>query len=285
MSARIIDGKAVAEGVRAEVKARAEAFRAAHGRAPGLDVVLVGDDPASHVYVRNKETAAAKAGLRGAVHRMPADTSQAALLAKVRELNDAPEVDGILVQLPVPKQIDPLAVVDALDPAKDVDGLTPHNAGLLWVGRKGLRPCTPAGSMRLLDEVGTKLEGSRAIVIGRSNLVGKPIAAMLLERNATVVLAHSRTSDLPARVREADVVIAAVGKAEMVRGEWIKEGAVVIDVGINRLPDGTLVGDVHFASARERASAITPVPGGVGPMTIAMLLSNAVDAAEARVAR
>ncbi len=285
MSARIIDGKVVAETVRALVKIRAEAFLAKHGRAPGLDVILVGDDPASHVYVRNKETAAAKAGIRGAVHRMPADTSQATLLAKVRALNDANDVDGILVQLPLPKQLDPLAVVDALDPAKDVDGLTPHNAGLLWVGRKGLRPCTPAGSMRLLDEVGAKLEGARAIVIGRSNLVGKPIAAMLLERNATVVLAHSRTVDLGARVREADIVIAAVGKAEMVRGEWIKDGAVVIDVGINRQPDGKLVGDVHFASAVERASAITPVPGGVGPMTIAMLLANAVDAAEARMSR
>jgi methylenetetrahydrofolate dehydrogenase (NADP+)/methenyltetrahydrofolate cyclohydrolase len=283
MGARIIDGKAIAEAVRAEVKTRAEAFVAKSGRAPGLDVILVGDDPASHVYVRNKETAAAKAGLRGAVHRMPADTSQSTLLAKVRELNAAHEVDGILVQLPVPKHIDPLAVVDALDPGKDVDGLTPHNAGLLWVGRRGLRPCTPAGSIRLLDEIGAKLEGARAIVIGRSNLVGKPIAAMLLERNATVVLAHSKTADLAARVREADIVIAAVGKAEMVRGDWIKDGAIVIDVGINRGADGKLVGDVQFAAAAERASAITPVPGGVGPMTIAMLLSNTVDAAEARV--
>jgi methylenetetrahydrofolate dehydrogenase (NADP+)/methenyltetrahydrofolate cyclohydrolase len=282
MGARIIDGKAIAEAVRAEVKTRAEAFLARAGRSPGLDVILVGDDPASHVYVRNKETAAAKAGIRGAVHRMAADTSQATLLAKVRELNAANHVDGILVQLPVPKHIDPLAVVDALDPGKDVDGLTPHNAGLLWVGRRGLRPCTPAGSIRLLDEVGAKLEGARAIVIGRSNLVGKPIAAMLLERNATVVLAHSRTADLAARVREADVVIAAVGKAEMVRGDWIKEGAIVIDVGINRGADGKLVGDVQYAAAAERASAITPVPGGVGPMTIAMLLSNTVDAAEAR---
>ena len=285
MSARIIDGKAIAELVRAEVKTRAEAFAARAGRPPGLDVILVGDDPASHVYVRNKETAAAKASIRGAVHRMPADTSQSALLAKVRELNESETVDGILVQLPVPKQIDPLVVVDALDPSKDVDGLTPHNAGLLWVGRKGLRPCTPAGSMRLLDEVGSSLEGVRAIVIGRSNLVGKPIAAMLLERNATVVLAHSRTKDLAERVREADVVIAAVGKAEMVRGEWIKDGAVVIDVGINRGADGKLVGDVEYVAASQRASAITPVPGGVGPMTIAMLLANTVDAAEARIAR
>ncbi len=284
MTATIIDGKAIAEKVKAEVKVRAEAFLARTGRKPGLDVILVGDDPASHVYVKNKEASAGKAGLLGAVHRMPADTSQAALLAKVRELNEAAHVDGILVQLPVPKHIDPLAIVDALDPAKDVDGLTPESAGRLWVGRRGLRPCTPHGCMRLLDEHGVKLEGARAIVVGRSNLVGKPIAAMLLERNATVVLAHSRTQDLADRVREADVVIAAVGKAELVRGDWIKEGAVVIDVGINRTPEGKLIGDVEFAAAKERARAITPVPGGVGPMTIAMLLSNTVDAAEARTA-
>jgi methylenetetrahydrofolate dehydrogenase (NADP+) / methenyltetrahydrofolate cyclohydrolase len=284
MSARIIDGKAIAEAVRAEVALRAAAFEKAHGRKAGLDVVLVGDDAASQVYVKNKEASAGKAGLEGAVHRMPGATTQAELLDKVRALNADPRVDGILVQLPVPKHIDPLAIVDALDPAKDVDGLTPVSAGLLWVGRKGLRPCTPAGCMRLLDEAGAKLEGARAIVVGRSNLVGKPIAAMLLERNATVVLAHSRTHDLGARVREADVVIAAVGKAELVRGEWIKDGAVVIDVGINRGADGKLIGDVEFGAARERASAITPVPGGVGPMTIAMLLSNTLDAAEARMA-
>jgi len=289
VTATIIDGKAIAEKVRDEGRARAEAFFARTGRKPGLDVILVGDDPASHVYVKNKEASAGKAGLLGAVHRMPADTSQAALLAKVRELNDAAHVDGILVQLPVPKHIDPLAIVDALDPAKDVDGLTPESAGRLWVGRKGLRPCTPHGCMRLLDEAlaagfGTSLEGARAIVVGRSNLVGKPIAAMLLERNATVVLAHSRTKDLADRVREADVVIAAVGKAELVRGDWIKDRAVVIDVGLNRMPDGKLMGDVEFSAAKERARAITPVPGGVGPMTIAMLLSNTVDAAEARSA-
>lgn len=283
MTAAIIDGKAIAEKVRAEVRARAEAFRAAVGRKPGLDVILVGEDPASQVYVRNKEAAAGKAGLHGAVHRLPAETPQADLLSKIRELNADQAVDGILVQLPVPRHIDPLAVVDAIDPAKDVDGLTPESAGRLWVGRKGLRPCTPHGCMRLLDEAGVSLEGARAIVIGRSNLVGKPIAAMLLERNATVVLAHSRTRDLADRVREADVVIAAVGKAELVRGEWIREGSVVIDVGINRQPDGKLVGDVDFAGASLRARAITPVPGGVGPMTIAMLLSNTVDAAEARV--
>jgi methylenetetrahydrofolate dehydrogenase (NADP+)/methenyltetrahydrofolate cyclohydrolase len=282
MTAMIIDGKAIAEKVRNEVRVRAEAFAKRVGRKPGLEVILVGEDPASQVYVRNKETAAEKAGLRGAVHRLAGDTSEAALLAKVRELNGRGDVDGILVQLPVPKHIDPLAVVDALDWRKDVDGLTPHNAGLLWVGRKGLRPCTPFGSMRLLDECGAKLDGARAIVVGRSNLVGKPIAAMLLERNATVVLAHSKTVDLDQRVGEADIVIAAVGKAEIIRGAWIKEGATVIDVGINRGADGKLIGDVEFAAAAERARAITPVPGGVGPMTIAMLLSNTVDAAEAR---
>ena len=282
MTAMIIDGKAIAEKVRNEVRVRAEAFAKRVGRKPGLEVILVGEDPASQVYVRNKETAAEKAGLRGAVHRLAGDTSEAALLAKVRELNGRGDVDGILVQLPVPKHIDPLAVVDALDWRKDVDGLTPHNAGLLWVGRKGLRPCTPFGSMRLLDECGAKLDGARAIVLGRSNLGGKPIAAMLLERNATVVLAHSKTVDLDERVREADIVIAAVGKAEIIRGGWIKDGATVIDVGINRGADGKLIGDVEFAAAAERARAITPVPGGVGPMTIAMLLSNTVDAAEAR---
>lgn len=278
----IIDGKAVAAKVRDEVKAGAAAFAAAHGRAPRLDVILVGDDPASHVYVRNKEKAALEVGFSGGVHRLAATTTQAELLAKVRALSDAAEVDGILVQLPLPAHLDALATIDALDPRKDVDGLHPINTGYLWVGRKGLRPCTPLGSMRLLDEVGTKLDGARAIVVGRSNLVGKPIAAMLLERNATVTLAHSRTADLAARVAEADVVIAAVGKPELVRGSWIKEGAVVIDVGINRGPDGKLIGDVEFGPASERARAITPVPGGVGPMTIAMLLANTLEAAKAR---
>jgi len=278
----IIDGKAVAAKVRDEVKAGAAAFAARAGRPPRLDVVLVGDDPASHVYVRNKEKAAHEVGFAGGVHRLPAATTQLDLLAKVRALSDAHDVDGILVQLPLPAHLDALAVIDALDPRKDVDGLHPVNAGLLWVGRKGLRPCTPLGSMRLLDETGVKLDGARAIVVGRSNLVGKPIAAMLLERNATVTLAHSRTSDLAARVAEAEVVIAAVGRAELIRGDWIRPDAVVIDIGINRGSDGKLVGDVEFAAAAARARAITPVPGGVGPMTIAMLLANTLAAAEAR---
>ncbi len=281
--AEIIDGKALALTVREEVKVRAEAFAKQHGRQPGLHVVLVGDDPASQVYVRNKERAAAKCGIAGEVHRLPADTTMDALLAKVAELNAAQDIDGILVQLPLPKHLDDQTVVDAIDPNKDVDGLHPVNAGLLVVGRDGLRPCTPSGCMRMLESVGCDLKGKRAIVVGRSTLVGKPIAMMLLAKHATVTVAHSRTVDLGARVAESDVVIAAVGVPKLVQGEWIKPGAVVIDVGINRGDDGKLVGDVDFESARTRASHITPVPGGVGPMTIAMLLSNTVDAAERRV--
>jgi methylenetetrahydrofolate dehydrogenase (NADP+)/methenyltetrahydrofolate cyclohydrolase len=281
--AQVIDGKALALTVREEVKVRAEAFLAQHGRQPGLHVVLVGEDPASQVYVRNKERAAEKCGIAGEVHRLPADTSMETLLAKVAELNAAPDIDGILVQLPLPKHLDDQTVVDAIDPAKDVDGLHPVNAGLLVVGRPGLRPCTPSGCMRMLASVGAELKGKRAIVVGRSTLVGKPIALMLLAEHATVTMAHSRTEDLAARVSESDIVIAAVGVPKLVKGEWIKPGAVVIDVGINRGEDGKLVGDVDYDSALPRAGAITPVPGGVGPMTIAMLLSNTVDAAERRV--
>jgi methylenetetrahydrofolate dehydrogenase (NADP+) / methenyltetrahydrofolate cyclohydrolase len=282
VTAKIIDGKAIAAEVKAEVAQRVSAFVAAHGRAPGLDVVLVGDDPASQVYVGSKEKQAGAIGIRGAVHRLPADTTQEALEAQLRALNAAADVDGILVQLPLPRHLDAQRVLDLLDPAKDVDGLTPISAGLLWSDRPGLKPCTPWGCMRLLAHTGVSLEGARAVVIGRSALVGKPIAAMLLARNATVTLAHSRTKDLAERVREADIVVAAVGKAELVRGDWIREGAVVIDVGINRNAAGKLIGDVEYAAAAERASWITPVPGGVGPMTIAMLLSNTVDAAERR---
>lgn len=281
--AELIDGKALAQVVRAEVKARAEAFRATHNRAPGLHVVLVGDDPASHVYVRNKERAARKAGIEGRVHRLPAETSEADLLALIFELNGDDDIDGILVQLPLPGHLDDQTIVDAIDPAKDVDGLHPFNAGLLTVGRKGLRPCTPSGCMRMLEHIGCEPKGKRALVLGRSTLVGKPIAMMLLEKHATVTIAHSRTENIDERVREADILIAAVGRPNLVRGDWVKEGAVVIDVGINRLDDGSLTGDVDFDGAKERASFITPVPGGVGPMTIAMLLSNTVDAAEARI--
>ena len=281
--AELIDGKALAKEVRAEVKARAEAFRATHNRAPGLHVVLVGEDPASQVYVRNKERAADKAGIAGQVHRLAADTSEADLLALIFELNGDDEIDGILVQLPLPDHLDDQAIVDAIDPAKDVDGLHPFNAGLLSVGRKGLRACTPSGCMRMLEHIACDPKGKRALVLGRSTLVGKPIAMMLLEKHATVTIAHSRTEDLAERVRESDIVIAAVGRPNLVKGGWIQDGAVVIDVGINRLEDGTLTGDVDFEGAKAHASYITPVPGGVGPMTIAMLLSNTVDAAEARI--
>ncbi len=284
MTAQLIDGKALAKKVRAEVKIQAAAFAGAHGRSPGLHVVLVGEDPASQVYVRNKEKAAAKVGIVGEVHRLPADTGQQKLEALVAELNGRDDIDGILVQLPLPKHLDPQPVLDLIAPEKDVDGLHPVNAGLLSAGRAGLRPCTPSGCMRMLEEVGIELSGKRAVVIGRSALVGKPIAMMLLEKNATVTIAHSRTADLEAVVRESDVVVAAVGRMHIVKGEWIEPGAVVIDVGINRGDDGKLHGDVEFEVAKERASHITPVPGGVGPMTIAMLLSNTVRAAERRVA-
>lgn len=283
MSGRIIDGSAVAQKVRDEVAVRAAAFREKHGRAPGLEVVLAGEDPASQVYVRSKERMAEKTGLRGAVHRLPASTTQGDLLALLDRLNADETVDGILVQLPLPSGLDELVTTDAIDPAKDVDGLHPFNAGLLAVGREGLAPCTPRGCMRLLAETGVELTGKRAIVLGRSNLVGKPIAQMLLAANCTVTMAHSRTVDLADRVRESDVVIAAVGRSRMVKGDWVKEGAIVIDVGINRTDDGKLCGDVDFEPAKERASWITPVPKGVGPMTIAMLLSNTVQAASARV--
>lgn len=282
MSAQILDGRRIATKVREEVASAAARFVDQHGRPPGLEVVLVGDDPGSQVYVRNKERMAGKVGIRGAVHRLGSGTSQAELHSLIDRLGEDDAVDGILVQLPLPAGLDSLAAIDRIDPAKDVDGLTPLSAGLLAVGRAGLRPCTPRGCMRLLEETAVRLEGARALVLGRSNLVGKPIAQMLLAANCTVTMAHSRTVELPDRVREADILVAAVGRPEMVKGDWIKEGAVVLDVGINRLADGSLCGDVDFAKAKERASWITPVPGGVGPMTIAMLLSNTVEAAFAR---
>lgn len=278
MVAEIISGKAIAKAVRAEVKERSIAFAEKHGRSPGLDVVLVGEDAASQVYVRNKERAAKRAQIAGNVHRLPADTAMPDLLALVAKLNADDTVDGILVQLPLPGHLDDQTVVDSIDPAKDVDGLHPVNAGLLLVGRPGLRPCTPSGCMRMLDEIGYDAKGKQALVIGRSTLVGKPVALMLLERHATVTVAHSRTADLEAEVRAADIVVAAVGRPGIVKGEWVKPGAVVLDVGINRLEDGSLTGDVEYEAAAERASHITPVPGGVGPMTIAQLLSNTVDA-------
>ena len=282
MTAEIIDGRAIGERVQSEVRERVAGFVQKHARPPGLHVVLVGDDPASHVYVRNKEQSSLKCGMQGAVHRLPADASQASVLALVEQLNRDPLVDGILVQMPLPKHIDAETVIGSIDPSKDVDGLTPVNAGLLVLGQPGLVPCTPLGCMRLLDEVHCKLEGKHAVVIGRSSLVGKPMAHLLLARHATVSIAHSRTQDLGALIGQADVVVAAVGKEALVRGAWIKPGAVVIDVGMNRNAAGKLCGDVEFEAARERASFITPVPKGVGPMTVAMLLSNTLQAASAR---
>ena len=278
MSARIIDGKAVAAALRAEVAARVAGL----SFQPGLTVVLVGDDPASAVYVRSKDRAAREAGIAAHTIRLPAETTEAALLAEVRRLNDDPTVDGILVQLPLPAHIRAQAVIEAIDPAKDVDGFHPLNTGHLADGRPTLVPCTPAGVMKLLAHADIPLSGTRALVIGRSTIVGRPVAALLLGANATVTIAHSRTRDLPAECRRADVVIAAIGQPEFVQGDWIAPGATVIDVGINRLPDGRLVGDVDYAACAARAGAITPVPGGVGPMTIACLMENTVKAALAR---
>jgi len=274
-----IDGKAVAAVVRNEVRERV-ARLAARGIVAGLATVLVGDDPASRLYVGNKERACEEVGLRSFGHRLPASTTEAELIALVRDLGRRTDVHGILVQLPLPGRLDAQRVIETLPPEKDVDGLHPVNQGRLVAGQPGLRPCTPLGVMRLLDETGAQLKGARAVVVGRSVLVGKPVALLLLERHATVTMCHSRTVDLGDEVGRADVVVAATGQAGLVRGTWIRPGAVVIDVGINRGADGKLCGDVEFAVARERASWITPVPGGVGPMTVAMLLDNTVTAAE-----
>ncbi len=286
MTARRIDGKAAAAAVRASVAEVAAEFRQRTGRAPGLATVLVGEDPASAVYVRSKVKATAEAGMDGFSHALPATTGEAELLELVARLNADDRVDGILVQLPLPGQIDSDRVIAAIDPAKDVDGFHPVNAGRLATGLDALVPCTPSGCLHLLKAELGDLNGKQAVVIGRSNIVGKPMAMLLLGESATVTIAHSRTQDLPDVVRRADIVVAAVGRAEMVRGDWIKPGAVVIDVGINRVPGGDgksrLVGDVAYDEAVEVAAAITPVPGGVGPMTIAMLLRNTVVAAHRR---
>ncbi len=289
MTARVLDGKGLAETIRAEVRAGVLAFRGRFGRSPGLDVVLVGDDPASVIYTRNKERASTEVGIHGKVHRRPASTSDADLVALLDELNADPQVDGILVQFPLPVHIDSQRAVDRIEAAKDVDGVHPTNAGRLALGRPGaLVPPTPAGCLRLLELSGVELEGANAVVVGPSIIVGRPMAHVLLRANATVTIAHSRTCDLPRICREADVLVAAVGRPHMIRGGWIKPGAVVIDVGTTRidLPDGKtrLTGDVAFDEAREVAAAITPVPGGVGPLTIAMLLANTLQAAERRLA-
>lgn len=276
----------MAAKLRGEVAVSATALRS-RGIAPTLAVVLVGDDPASAVYVRNKTKAAREANVDVRDHKLPATTSQAELMALVESLNRDPVVDGILVQLPLPKGLDESTVICAIDPAKDVDGLHPISLGYLAQGKPGFRPCTPKGCMRLLAELGPSASpvGARAVVIGRSVLVGKPIALLLSNANATVTLCHSKTRDLAAEVKRADIVVAAIGKPELVRGEWIADGAIVLDVGINRGADGKLIGDVEFAAAAQRARAITPVPGGVGPMTIACLLENTVEAATRRRAQ
>ena len=279
----IIDGKAIAARVRAEVAVQVREIVARAGLPPGLALIRVGNDPASEVYVRGKVKACAETGVAGFEHILPETTTQDELLALVRKLNGDARVHGVLVQLPLPRHIAADVVLDALAPEKDADGFGPHSAGALSLGRPGIRPCTPLGCLRLLDEAGTQLAGARALVVGRSNIVGKPMALLLLERNATVTVAHSRTRDLAAEVAQADVLVAAIGKAEMIRGAWIKPGATVIDVGMNRNAAGKLCGDVEFAAAAERARAITPVPGGVGPMTIAYLLSNTIQAARAQL--
>jgi methylenetetrahydrofolate dehydrogenase (NADP+)/methenyltetrahydrofolate cyclohydrolase len=278
MPARIIDGKAVAARVRADVAREVAAHVEATGARPGLATILVGDDPASAIYVGGKQKAGDEVGIAGFDHRLPADTPEAEVADLIDRLNADDAVSGILLQLPTPPQVDGAAMSARIDPDKDVDGLTPISAGRLALGVPGLRPCTPQGIIELLDDTGVALEGAEAVVVGRSNLVGKPVAHLLLARNATVTLCHSRTRDLAAVCARADVLVAAVGVPELVRGDWVKPGAAVIDVGVNRTDSG-LVGDVAFAEAAERAGAITPVPGGVGPMTIAMLLRNTVAAA------
>ena len=278
MSATILDGKALAARRRAALAERVAGL----GFRPGLRVVRVGDDPASGVYVRNKDRAAKEAGFDSATLQLPEETTEAELLALVRRLNDDPAVDGILVQLPLPAHIRTDAVLDAIDPGKDVDGFHPVNQGALALGRSGLVPCTPRGVMLLLEEAKVSLSGARAVVVGRSTIVGKPVAALLLAANATVTVAHSRTRDLASECRRAEIIVAAVGRAQLVRGDWVANGATVIDVGINRGADGKLVGDVAFGEVVGHAGAVTPVPGGVGPMTIACLLENTLQAALGR---
>ena len=276
--AKVIDGKAIAADMRLEIAADTAALLE-KGVTPGLAVVLVGEDPASRVYVSMKEKACAAAGIFSAEYKLPAETGEAELLELIARLNADTRIDGILVQLPLPKHIDESKVLDAISPAKDVDGFHPYNVGRLVTGNPVFQPCTPFGVMKMLERTGVELKGKEVVVVGRSNIVGKPVAMMCLAEHATVTICHSRTQDLPAKVAAADVVIAAVGVPEMVKGAWIKEGAVVIDVGVNRVGEKKLVGDVEYAAAFERAAAITPVPGGVGPMTITMLMANTLRSA------
>ncbi|MEW5781072.1 MAG: bifunctional methylenetetrahydrofolate dehydrogenase/methenyltetrahydrofolate cyclohydrolase FolD [Pseudomonadota bacterium] len=280
MTAKIIDGNALAQAVRAELAEKAAALKATQGITPCLAVILVGEDPASQVYVRNKVAACEKAGFRSIRETYPANVEPAVVLGKIAELNADPTVHGILVQLPLPKHFDTDAVLEAILPEKDVDGFHAENVGALMQGTPRFIPCTPYGVMKMLESANVPLKGAEAVIVGRSNIVGKPMAMLLLQRDCTVTICHSRTQDLTFHTKRADILVAAVGRAKMISGEMIKPGATVIDVGINRLPDGKLCGDVDFASAKEVAGAITPVPGGVGPMTITMLLANTLAAAE-----
>lgn len=281
----IIDGKAVAREIQKQVKDEIEGLKRRWGMVPGLGVVLVGDDPASHLYVRNKEKACKEVGIQSQEHLLPASVSEKELLSLIHNLNRNKEIHGILVQLPLPAHIRSEKILEAVSPQKDVDGFHPVNQGLLLLGAEGLKPCTPLGIMKLLDSIGCDPKGKNATVVGRSNIVGKPVALMLLARHATVTLCHSRTAQLKDEVGRADILVVAIGKAGLVRGDWIKPGAVVIDVGSNRLPSGKFVGDVEFENAKERASWISPVPGGVGPMTICMLLFNTLRAAKESLRR
>lgn len=281
--AEIISGKEVSAKVKEELKAEIQGLKEKYGLIPGLTVVLVGEDPASKVYVRNKGKASEEVGINSVQHTLPATTTEEELLKLVAELNASKDVHGILVQLPLPKHINEEKVLESISPSKDVDGFHPYNVGRLMIGNPVLQPCTPFGVMRLLESTGIDIAGKDAVIIGRSNIVGKPMAMMLLKRSATVTICHSKTADLEAKIKAADIIVAAIGRANFVKGEWVKEGAVVIDVGINRLPDGKLVGDVDYESVSKKASFITPVPGGVGPMTIAMLLKNTVEAAKASI--
>ena len=283
--ATIIDGKAVAREIQKQVKEEIEGLKRRWGMVLGLGVVLVGDDPASHLYVRNKEKACKEVGIRSQEHLLPASVSEKELLSVIHSLNRDKQIHGILVQLPLPAHIRSDKILAAVSPLKDVDGFHPVNQGLLLLGAEGLKPCTPLGIMKLLDSIGCDPKGKNATVVGRSNIVGKPVALMLLARHATVTLCHSRTAQLKDEVSRADILVVAIGKAGLVRGDWIKPGAVVIDVGSNRLPSGKFVGDVEFESAKERASWISPVPGGVGPMTICMLLFNTLRAAKESLQR
>lgn len=283
MTAKIIDGKVISEKIRAQIKQEVQTLVQKHQKIPGLAVVLVGKDPASQIYVRNKGIACEKVGIQSFPYHLPEQTSAEELSHLLRTLSIDPQVDGILVQLPLPKHLKNFDVMAVLDPKKDVDGLHPLNLGKLMMGQKTFRSCTPFGMIKMLEEIDFPLEGKHAVVLGRSNIVGKPIGMMLLEKNATVTYCHSRTKDLPTITQQADVLVAAVGIPNFVQTEWVKEGAVILDVGINRLESGKVVGDVDYAACSEKASYITPVPGGVGPMTITMLLWNTVESAKTKV--